>query len=209
MSYIYLGKTKAGHCIVDTDDLVTDVFHDDELNSLKKLGVKLSKFSKENSFIGISANDNVYEIYVNGYNKPIYKGMFPKSCSYSDIFAMDIHITDIGIVKNQIVVAVICRCWIKCDIEIPVCMVHVLAMPFKNIRSGTYLACYTKEPVYFSTPDVLTRQYEQCQGYYIDKCLPVKPAITINKDCINVLGVKYNDVPSYDELDSKLKFFHI
>ena len=211
MSFIYLGKIKQGHCIIDTEDLVTDIFSDKEIRRIKDKGVPVKEFAKTDLRIGIQSYNNSYELYYYGVDRPIYSGCFPSKNKRNDLFAYEIKLVDIGIIGNKLLIAIVCNCWCKYDIELPMTMVQVLSASIKDITSNLCLACFTSEPVYFSTSSIFKRQHHQCFGDFPNKCVSTKDNIvSIDSGKLRVFGVEYTkEMPIYDDLCKKIKFFHV
>lgn len=211
MSYLYLGKTKHGHCILDTTDLVTDTLTDTELNKIRDMRIQVRKFNKQTAQLGVETIDNKYSIYINGYPNPIYNGEFPTQCNRNDIFGFDIKVADVGIMLNRALIAIICDCWVKYDIEVPMVMCQIIQIPFNNFSCGCCISVATKQPIYFSEANVCKRQYEECHGDFPDKYVKCEDCIIeIKEKSMNVFGHTYKEsVPYYDYVDNKLTWFHI
>lgn len=207
MSFIILGQSKGETFILDTEDLVTDSFSDVELKKAKDLGVELLPASKASLNVGITSENNTYQVFVNGCDIPIYCGEFPTTSKRNELFEFEIKLADFGIIGNKLVIAIIANCWCKYDIEVPMVMCHVLYAPIRDVKYVSY-ACKTDEPVYFSTADILNKQYNSCMGDFPDKALdPSLSEVSISNDSLKVFGVDYgSSVPICDSLDSKLKF---
>lgn len=196
---------------MDTEDLVTDIFSDKELDYIKNIKVPVKSFTKESIELGIHAHENTYELYFNGFRTPFYSGAFPSSNKRNDLFEYDIKIAEYGIVGNKFLIAVVCTCWCKYDIEVPMIMLQILSTSIKSINSNAVIACFTSEPVYFSTKAILKKQYKQCFGDFPDKCVSHSDDfINISKRSLNVFGVSYKtDVPIYDDLCERIDFIHV
>lgn len=208
MSFIEMGKLKDNRiCVLDTEDLVTDLFTDKELNKVRDMGIEILKASKKTLNIGVKSNNNKYQIYINGSETPVYYGDFPESCKRNDLFAFEIKLADSGIVGDKLLIAIVANCWCKYDIEVPMVMCQVLYASIENIRDMRY-ACKTDEPVYFCTKDILRKQYNQCQGDFPDKSLnPRNTSISITENGLRVFGVEYRGyVPFYDILNDKFHY---
>lgn len=210
MCLLDMGIFKGKHCILDTDDLVTEHVDEATLLSIQKRGIEINKVSKTNLSVGISSHDNEYSLFIGGNSRSIYTGSFPKQCKRNDLFEFDIKIAEVGRFKGRIYIAIIANVWCKYDIEVPMFMCQVLSASIKDITSIN-IACLTKEPVYISTRSILKQQYSQCFGDFPEKAIENKVAnISVTGKMLNVLGVVYQDShPMYDILDDKLPYFTI
>lgn len=208
MSFIILGRSKKGETyVLDTEDLVTDTLTEGELKGVVGLGFKLVVASKENLNIGIISDKNNYQVYINGCNTPIFSGQFPEHNYRNDLFAYEIKLASCGIVSGKLVIAIVCNCWCKYDIEVPMVMCHVISSGVADVRNMQY-ACKTDKPVYFAHKSMLKNQYEECHGDFPTKSLDTKYCtISVTSKGLSVFGVDYGkDIPVYDSLDNKLKF---
>lgn len=207
MSFFYLGKSKDNRYeILDTDDLKTDYFTESELNKVKQMGITIKKFTIENAHIGLECRDNKYSIYLDGYPNPLYTGEFPISCRRNDIIGFDIRLKSVGIFKGYIYFAVVCNCWCKYDVEVPMIMCHLISTDTQNVSCTSSTACYTREPVYLSTKSFYNLQRKQCFDDFPDFYVSQNDAdIEITSKGLKVLGVVFKERPIYVELDEKLK----
>ena len=206
MSFFYLGKTKEGRTlVVDTDDMVTESFSEKDVERIKALKIPVNPFNISTANIGLERSDNKYAIYIDGWDRPIYKGEFPTSCRRNDITSFDIKLTTVGIYKGYIYFGVVCNCWVKYDIEVPMVMCHVVSTDVKALSCTSSMAVYTNEPVYFSKESFYKMQRKQCfddfPDFYVDQD---KASIKVSKQGINVFGVVFKDRPIYEQLDLKL-----
>lgn len=206
MSFFYLGRTKEGRCLVlDTSDMVTEAITENFLEKAQNLGIVVKKFTMTNANVGLTYNNNTYSIYMDGYDAPIYTGEFPMTCSRNDIISFDIKLATVGIYKGHIYFGVICNCWVKYDIEVPMVMCQVISTSVKAVNTTCNVAVYTKEPVYFSKESFYKLQRKQCfddfPDFYVDQD---NASIKVSKQGLNVFGVVFSNRPIYEELDSKL-----
>ena len=204
MSYVVLGKnSNSDFFILDTDDLVTDVFSKSEFKNLKQKGIDFTNTLN----IGLTAKNNIYQLFISGYNRILYRGEFPLRSKRNNLFDFNIKLSGFNIVDNKLVIAVIANCWCKYDIEVPMVLCHVLFAPILNIGNLQY-ACKTQEPVYFSTESILNKQYKFCMGDFPNRSLsPSNCNITVTHSSLKVFGVDYGSkVPVNDILDEKLKY---
>lgn len=210
MSLLDMGIYKDKHCILDTDDLVTEYIDEVTLSSIKNKNIVIKKANTMNLGISISSKDNNYSLFINGNLSPIYTGSFQNYCSRNDLFGFDIKISELGFHKNNIYIAIIANVWCKYDIEVPMVLCQVLYTPIKDIRSMN-IACKTKEPIYISSKSTLKQQYKQCFGDFPNKALEGKYCnIVIDNKKFKIFGVDYtNTTPIYEVLDDKLPYNHI
>lgn len=207
MSYFYLGRTNDGKSLIlDTDDMKTDRFTDSEVKKIKTLGVPVKNFTMNDAHIGLTCNENKYAIYFGEYESPIYRGEFPTSCRRNDIVGFDIRLVSVGIFDGYIYFGVICNCWVKYDVEVPMVMCQVVKTSVEAVAYSSCVAVYTEEPVYFSKESFYEMQKEQCFGdfpdFYVDQ---ENLSVKITKQYLKVLGVVFKNSPSYEKLDQKLK----
>lgn len=210
MCLLDMGVLKGKHCILDTDDLVTEYVDEDTLLNIQKRGIEIKKVSKTNLSVDVSSHDNEYSLFIGGNSRSIYTGSFPKQCKRNDLFEYDIKIAEVGKFKGKIYIAVIANVWCKYDIEVPMFICQILSASIKDITRVS-IACLTREPVYISTKSALKQQYAQCFGDFPERAIENKISnISITNKRLSILGVIYNDShPIYDILDDKLCYFTI
>lgn len=206
MSFFYLGKTKSGRAlVVDTEDMVTESFSAKEVEHIKSLKIPVKPFNMNTANIGLEYSENKYAIYIEGWDRPIYQGEFPTSCRRNNIVSFDIKLDTVGIYNGYIYFGVICNCWVKYDIEVPMVMCQVISTNVKDLSCTSSIAVYTEEPVYFSKGAFYKMQRKQCYNdfpdFYVDQD---KASIKVSKQGLNVFGVVFRYRPIYEQLDLKL-----
>lgn len=208
MRFLYLGKTPEGrHLILDTNDLVTEAISDSDLQKVKKSGVKVQRFSAENSGFSLGHIDHQYVIYLGELRTPVYRGEFPTECSRNNIFGYDISLVDIFMHDGYIYLGIVCNCCVKYDYEVGMVMFQLISLNSRDIGHSGCLSCYTREPVLFSDDWTYERCYNECGGDYPDKYVDdVRCHCVVTPESINIWGAVYKDRPLYDDICTKLEY---
>lgn len=188
MAFIVLGKIKDNYRVLDTEDLVIEDVSKSRMDSAKKLGLKFHKISALSSQLGIEVDDDYsYRVFLNGSELEVCRGSFPKENDRNILVGTDIHMTEVSLFKDSILISVVCNCWCKYDFEVPMFMLQVVRLPLNKSKLQGYV-CLSTDALYICDKSTYVSQYKMSGGDFPQCFIPSKRCSTSLKTG-NVLGV--------------------
>lgn len=178
------------YSILDTDDNVSELYNELQLRSFINSGVPIKPVQRKD--IVLEAKENTYRLKLFGTSGASYMGKFARKNNRGELFDFHIHLREIYRYDNYILCIVICNCYCKYDIEVPMFMFDVIAFNVNNI-ANSFKCIFTSKPVY-ECENLGDLAY--MEGDSPDDCC-VAPDLSINvfNDRIVVGDVTFTRVP--------------
>lgn len=141
-----LGCNSEGlYTVMDTDDNVSELYSGDKLLEFITSGVPIKSIQRQD--IVLETKENEYKLKIFGTSGATYRGRFANKNNRGDLFGFKIHLREIYRYKDYIICIVLCNCWCKYDIEVPMFMFDIIAFDVRNI-SNSFKCIFTSKPVY-------------------------------------------------------------
>ena len=131
--------------ILDTDDNVSENYCESDLKKFISSGVPIKDIQRKD--IVLSSKDNEYKLKIFGTSGASYRGKFANRNNRGDLFGFEIHLRGVHRYKNYIICIIVCNCWCKYDIEVPMFMFDLIAFDVNNIYNS-FKCIFTSRPVY-------------------------------------------------------------
>ena len=204
--FIILGREKSDYIIFDMQDSSIELIDNNQLEKCRNNGLGIGVVSSSNHPFGIKTDENKYALFLpNG--RRVYGDEFPSMNDRNDLWGHRIEIVAVGRYRDDIAIVIEDNCYCKYDIEMPMMSVHVVGVAAKSLR-GAWLSLYTNMPVHIT--DDAAGECRECGGFDYPDAWCVSPDICnykIDKNCLDILGVKYTDgMPSYENLCERIDF---
>lgn len=183
-------NTKGYYTILDTDDNISELYSNKQLLHFKNIGVPLRSIQKRD--IVLEAKGNEYRLKLFNTSGASYRGKFASRNNRGDLFDFRISLREICRYKDYLICVVICHCWCKYDIEVPMFMFDIVAFNVSNI-TNSFKCVFTSKPVY-ECVDMNDLAYMQgdCPD---DCCVHSDFNITVNERGISVGDMFFNQIP--------------
>ena len=189
------------HTVIDTEDNVSELFDTATISDYKNRGIPIKELTRKD-FV-LSHKDNTYELKLFGTKGASYIGAFSKANNRGDLFGFDIHLRSVTRFKDCLLCLVVCNCWCKYDIEVPMFMFDIIAFNVNNICSS-YKAIYLSKPVY-ECDNLIDMRYMQGDSPS-DCCVNSSESIFLDSRGISIFGKNFDYIPiSFDVFKSIVK----
>ena len=213
MSFIIIGRNKRTGklSVLDTSDLVVEDASDSEVDFVAKKGYECLNLKKNTIPFGVAQEGCSYEVYLHGYDNPLYQGSFPDVCERGLLYNHYITMLGCGRVCSHLCILLRCECWCRFGIELPLIMYHVLKLPIRNLQDCR-LCCSTQTPIFLTDDEHLKNQIERCNGDFPYKwCVPTGLALRFTVDgYLDVLGCNFGtNLPDGFNLCRNIKYLNL
>lgn len=183
--------SKGFYTVLDTDDNISELYDGNQLLGFISSGVPIKSVQRQDMVL--EAKGNEYKLKLFGTSGASYRGKFATKNNRGDLFDFRIHLRELYRYDNYIICIVICNCWCKYDIEVPMFMFDIIAFDVGNILNS-FKCIFTSKPVYECT-DI--RDFAYMQGDCPDDCCVSSDFnIAVYTNGIMVGGKLFTQVPN-------------